>query len=239
MEILGHMPPRKWNSITGKMSSFKVSAKQCQPKGSWWTDQVKTCKAIDKAWNILVTEFADRKKRIDDLCSLLQVSESPFFMSQMLSKLDPRDNSNFGFGREMLREGKAESFTNLPWAALKIKKRAPEKRARRRKINHATSGGGADDETCPLGCRTKHLLAHCWILVQRKGIPAKIAIVWIAQIVSSFLPGHDVSLQLLAWSKSPEQSSSAAAFAGTGFVQVLLLDWAMLTRQRWEIIKQN
>ena len=39
------------------------------PKGSWWTDQVKTCKTIDSAWNILDTEFADRRKLMDELLS--------------------------------------------------------------------------------------------------------------------------------------------------------------------------
>ena len=37
------------------------------PKGSWWTDQVKTCKTIDSAWNILDTEFADRRKLMDEI----------------------------------------------------------------------------------------------------------------------------------------------------------------------------
>ena len=39
------------------------------PKGSWWTDQVKTCKTIDSPWNILDTEFADRRKLMDELLS--------------------------------------------------------------------------------------------------------------------------------------------------------------------------
>ena len=34
-----------------------------------------------------------------------------FFMSQLLSKLDPRDNTNFG--RKMQRAGKEESVSNL------------------------------------------------------------------------------------------------------------------------------
>ena len=36
-------------------------------KGSFWTDQVKTCKTIDSAWIILDTEFADRRKLMDEL----------------------------------------------------------------------------------------------------------------------------------------------------------------------------
>ena len=39
------------------------------PKGSWWTDQVKTCKAIESAWNIQDIEFADRRKLMDQLLS--------------------------------------------------------------------------------------------------------------------------------------------------------------------------
>ena len=36
------------------------------PRGSWWFDQVKTWKTIDSAWNILDTEFADRRKLMDE-----------------------------------------------------------------------------------------------------------------------------------------------------------------------------
>ena len=44
-------------------------------------------------------------------CTVLEASEAPFFMSQLLSKLDPRDNTNFG--REMERAGKEENVSNL------------------------------------------------------------------------------------------------------------------------------
>ena len=37
------------------------------PNGSWWTDQVKTCKDIDRAWEILDVEFADKRKMMDEL----------------------------------------------------------------------------------------------------------------------------------------------------------------------------
>ena len=47
----------------------------------------------------------------DNGCSVLEASEAPFFMLQLLSKLDPRDNMDFG--REMQRENKDESVTNL------------------------------------------------------------------------------------------------------------------------------
>ena len=39
------------------------------PKGSWLTDQLKTCKNIDRAWEILDIEFADRRKSMDELLS--------------------------------------------------------------------------------------------------------------------------------------------------------------------------
>ena len=37
------------------------------PKGSWWTEQLKTCKNIDRAWEILDIEFADKRKLMDEL----------------------------------------------------------------------------------------------------------------------------------------------------------------------------
>lgn len=43
----------------------------------------------------------------DSGCTVLEVSEALFFMSQLLSKLDPRDNTNFG--RAMQRAGKEEN----------------------------------------------------------------------------------------------------------------------------------
>ena len=41
--------------------------RDAMPKGSFWTDQVKTCKTIKSAWIIFDTEFADRRKLIDEL----------------------------------------------------------------------------------------------------------------------------------------------------------------------------
>ena len=37
------------------------------PKGTWWTDRVKTSKSIDCAWEILDVEFAEKRKQIDEL----------------------------------------------------------------------------------------------------------------------------------------------------------------------------
>ena len=47
----------------------------------------------------------------DNGCTVLEASEALFFMSQLLSQLDPRDNTNFG--REMQRAGKEENVSNL------------------------------------------------------------------------------------------------------------------------------
>ena len=46
-----------------KMSIFKDSI----PKGFFWTDQVKTCKDINQAWEILDNEFANKRKLMDGL----------------------------------------------------------------------------------------------------------------------------------------------------------------------------
>ena len=42
---------------------------------------------------------------------VLESSEAPFLMSQLVSKLDPKDNSDFG--REIKREGNKETVSNL------------------------------------------------------------------------------------------------------------------------------
>jgi hypothetical protein len=41
--------------------------RNAMPKGFWWTDQVKTCKSIARAWDILDIEFADKRKLMDEL----------------------------------------------------------------------------------------------------------------------------------------------------------------------------
>ena len=47
----------------------------------------------------------------DNDCPVTSSSEAPFFMSQLLSKLDPKDNSQLG--REMKRNKKEETISNL------------------------------------------------------------------------------------------------------------------------------
>ena len=183
--------------------------RNAMPQGSWWTDQVKTCKTIDSAWKILDTEFADRRKLMDELlseinnlrpvkgdsksfthfattiacyvndmedngCPVLESSEAPFLMSQLLSKLDPKDNSDFG--REMKREGNEETVSNLiAWlhqeasirsrgktsTASEGRNESRREKGPKKSENNATNSEETDDETCPLGCKTKHHLAAC------------------------------------------------------------------------------
>ena len=59
---------------------------------------------------------------------VLESSEAPFLMSQLLSKLDPNDNSHFG--REMKREGKEETVSNfIAWLHQEASIRSRGKRS--------------------------------------------------------------------------------------------------------------
>lgn len=182
--------------------------RKAMPKGSWWTDQVKTCKDIDRAWEILDIEFADKRKLMDELlaeinnygavrsdrkslahyatsisvfvsdiedngCHVQEASEVPFFMSRLLSKLEPKDNADFG--REMQCEKKEENVTNLvTWLHHEATLRSRGKREteaergrdppyRRKTDQHFNDASMTDDESCPLGCKSKHLLASCLV----------------------------------------------------------------------------
>ena len=110
----------------------------------------------------------------DNGCPVVESSEAPFLMSQLLSKLDPKDNSDFG--REMKREGNEETVSNLiAWLHQEGSVRSRGKtstfcegrnESRREKgpkktENNATNSEETDDETCPLDCKTKHHLAAC------------------------------------------------------------------------------
>ncbi|PFX12844.1 hypothetical protein AWC38_SpisGene23132 [Stylophora pistillata] len=107
---------------------------------------------------------------------VLEASEAPFFMSQLLSKLDQRDNTNFG--REMQRAGKEENVSNLvTWLHREATLRSRGKRDNdnadekerthpgptfRRTDNHAANNDRTpEQEACPLGCTSKHQLAAC------------------------------------------------------------------------------
>ena len=47
----------------------------------------------------------------DSGCNVNKSGEAPFVMSQLLSKLDPKDNAEFG--REMFLEHREENANNL------------------------------------------------------------------------------------------------------------------------------
>ena len=97
-------------------------------------------------------------------CPVLESVEAPFLMSQLLSKLDPSDNSDFG--REMKREGKEETASNLitqlhQGASIRSRGKANTNAVERNEIrrdkgskkteNNATNSEDSDEETCPLG----------------------------------------------------------------------------------------
>jgi hypothetical protein len=183
--------------------------RKAMPRGFWWTDQIKTCRSIHHAWEILDIEFADKRKMMDELlasinnlrtvkgdsksftryatqitsyvndmedneCSVTSSSETPFFMSQLLSKLDPRDNA--AFGRVMKRNSREENVPNLiQWlheeAGLRSRGKPESERNEdrsqqrgsynRRTDNHSSDVEVTNDGPCPFGCQTKHLLAAC------------------------------------------------------------------------------
>ena len=105
-------------------------------------------------------------------CEVTNAKEAPFVMSQLLSKLDPKDNIEFG--REMHRIEKEENVLNLlDWlnseASLRSRVRkdadyhnnSGEHRISRKFDNRAMDSETSDDDVCPLGCEAKHLLAAC------------------------------------------------------------------------------
>ena len=104
-------------------------------------------------------------------CAVTNAKEAPFLISQLLSKLDAKDNIEFG--REMHRIEKEENVLNLSdWlnsrASLRSRVRkdadyhdSGEHRIPRKFDNRAINSETSDDEVCPLGCEAKHLLATC------------------------------------------------------------------------------
>ena len=168
---------------------------------NWRSDEVKSCKTIEQAWEILDLEFGNKRKLMDDLlkditdykpvrsdseslsryatkitafvkdmndsgCNVDKSGEAPFVMSQLLSKLDPKDNVEFG--REMFREHREENANNLiAWLHREATLRSRAGRERRifeRTEQRAASNVMENDvieELCPLGCQTRHLLTAC------------------------------------------------------------------------------
>lgn len=107
----------------------------------------------------------------DNGCPVSETSEAPFLMSQLLSKLDARDNTEFG--REMKRQHKEENISNLVnWlheeASLRSSGRQDsESNARGTQESHfrstvnTTSSDKNTESSCLLGCASKHHLAAC------------------------------------------------------------------------------
>ena len=106
-------------------------------------------------------------------CAVTSASEAPFVMSQLLSKLDPKDNIEFG--REMQRVKNEENVSNLiDWLNKEASLRSRVKRdnhndtedrrsqnPRSQLDNHTINSETPNDEICPVGCETKHLLSAC------------------------------------------------------------------------------
>ena len=143
-------------------------------------NNLKPVKRDSKSFTMFATTIQRYVNDMEDNgCPVNTSAESPFFMSQLLSKLDSRDNVDFG--REMKRMSKDENVNNLlDWlhqeASLRSrgKKDAesdekPTERYQRpfhprRSDNHATTTTTAstqDDESCPFDCTEKHLLPAC------------------------------------------------------------------------------
>ena len=110
----------------------------------------------------------------DNGCPVLESSEALFLMSQLLSKLYPKDNSNFG--KEVKREGNDETVSNLiAWLQQEASIPSRDKtstssegrnegrrdKGPKKTENNATNSEETDDETCPLDFKPKHHLAAC------------------------------------------------------------------------------
>jgi len=104
-------------------------------------------------------------------CEVTNANEAPFVMSQLLSKLAPKDNIEIG--KEMNRIGKEENVPNLlEWLSREASLRSHVRkdadyqdtsghRIPRKSDNRAVSNETPNDEVCPPGCEAKHQLAAC------------------------------------------------------------------------------
>ena len=112
----------------------------------------------------------------DNDCPVTSSSEAPFFMSQLLSKLDPKDNAEFG--REMKRNKKEETIPNLiQWihkesslrsrGKLDLESSFEERGQQPGSFNRRTGNYAGDffdvskSSPCPFGCQAKNLLVAC------------------------------------------------------------------------------
>ena len=127
--------------------------------------KITSLKPMKNDWNSLsryaarIISFVNNMEQTS--CAVTSTSEAPFVKSQLLSKLD---------ASEMLRMGKGENVLNLiDWLNKEARLRSRIKRdtnyrnnsREHRSDNNANDSGLDQDEKCPLGCKTKHLLSAC------------------------------------------------------------------------------
>ena len=91
----------------------------------------------------------------DNECPVSSLSEAPFFMSQLLSKLNPGDNS--AFGRDMKRDKKEENVSNLiirlqEEASLRSRGRNNLESENVTRKSENRSGDFEVRKPCPLAC---------------------------------------------------------------------------------------
>ena len=137
---------------------------------------LKSVKGDSKSLTRYATQIAGFVNDMEDNdCIVTSSSEAPFFMSQLLSKLDSRDNAEVG--REMKRSKKEENIANLvQWlhdeASIRSRGKCdPESNSKdrgsqrshynKKADNHATNIYTSKDIPCPLGCQPRHQLAAC------------------------------------------------------------------------------
>lgn len=106
-------------------------------------------------------------------CEVTSASEAPFAMSQLSSKLDPKDNIDFGWEMQCM-ENEENVLNLIDWLNKEASLRSHVKRDTRndtedhwfqnqrsqsdnRSMNSELSG----DKICPFGCEAKHLLSAC------------------------------------------------------------------------------
>ena len=105
-------------------------------------------------------------------CAITNAKEAPFATSQLLSKLDSKDNIEFG--REMHRMRKEENILNLiDWLNSEASLRSRvgkdadvcdnpgDHRIPRKSDNRVIRNEMTDDAACPLGCEVRHVLSAC------------------------------------------------------------------------------
>ena len=109
-------------------------------------------------------------------CVVTSASEAPFVMSQLLSKLAPKENIDFGRGMQHMEEDESV-LTLINWLNKKASLRSRVKRDTRNDTedrrfqnqqsqsdNHSMHSEMSNDAICPVGCEAEHLLSACPVL---------------------------------------------------------------------------